>query len=170
MQALNPSNLVIVIPFPKDEECDLDKDAKAMWLEFNKPEICSTIKGTINQKINSIQILHQEDQNYECTQNDHVILFAHGGKKHTNLVNNQGKEITRENAAKILLGIKADIAKQVYFMCCFSSLEGHIGDFWKQKYSSQNEKIYGARTDVSTFYSGTRRSITKVCSALQIIE
>jgi len=155
-------DLVIVIPFNADANCDLDQGAADMQTFFNS--ITNHVLGeNVGAAINSINIVHQPTQ-YQCAAGDYVILFAHGGEEDSVLSNNRGETITMNGAIAKLTAINAGAAARVLFMCCFSGLAGHIGTQWKATHGAQ--ETYGGNSAISNLYSVTRTQIRAVCAAL----
>ena len=156
------ADLVIVIPFTADPNCDLDQSAAEMQNFFNS--IQNHVLGqNVGAQIDSINIVYEPDA-YQCAAGDYVILFAHGGQDDTDLSNNQGQTITMDDAIAKLDAINADQVARVLFMCCFSGLAGHIGATWKAAHPAQ--QTYGGNSAISNLYAATRTQIRAVCLAL----
>lgn len=155
-------NLIIVIPFKVDPDCDLDESATKMQTFFGS--IANHHLGeNVGADIDNIVIVHQPTR-YRCAAGDYVILFAHGAKENTNLYNNQGQQITMVNAIKKLTTIEAQNATRLLCMCCFSGLVGHVGTIWRANHADQ--ETYGGDSAISNLYSSTRTQIYAVCKAL----
>lgn len=155
-------NLVIVIPFTADPDCDLDQSAEEMQNFFNS--IANHLLGeNVGATVDNIVIVY-EPTAYQCAAGDYVILFAHGGEEDTDLSNNQGQTITMDDAIAKLTAIGAQNTVRALFMCCFSGLAGHIGDTWKNGHP--NQMTFGGNSAISNLYSATRTQIRAVCLAL----
>lgn len=155
-------DLIIVIPFTADANCDLDQYAMEIQQFFN--QITNHNLGeNIGTEIDHIRIVHKPTD-FSCNNGDFVILFAHGSREATALYNNQGEMITMDKAIAKLISIHAHKAKRLLFMCCYSGLDGHIGSVWKGNNSAQ--ETLGGNTDISNLYTSTRTQIRSVCGAL----
>ncbi|ANE75142.1 MULTISPECIES: hypothetical protein [Dickeya] len=155
-------NLVIVIPFTADVNCDLDRGATDMRNFFNS--IANHNVGeNIGTQINQIDIVYRNTV-YNCANGDYVIVFAHGGDNNTVLANNQGQTITMNNTIGLLENIGVNNTARVLFMCCFSGVQGHIARVWKARHPAQ--QTYGGNGVIANLYSSTRTQIRAVCAAL----
>ena len=155
-------NLVILIPFKADPECDLDQNATEMQQFFNSIEN-HRLGENVGATVDAINIVYQPDE-YECAEGDYVIIFAHGGEDDTELSNNQGQTISMDGAITELEAIGAQNTTRVLCMCCYSALEGHIGAVWKGDHEDQ--ETYGGSSAIANLYSSTRTQIRAVCLAL----
>jgi hypothetical protein len=155
-------NLIIVIPFNPDIDCDLDISATEMQTFFNSI-VNHDLGDNIGSQINNINIVYQNTQ-YVCAAADYVIVFAHGGKDDSDLSNNQGQVTTMANAIDKLIDIGAQHTARMLFMCCFSGLANHIADVWKDQHADQ--ETFGGNSAISNLYSSTRTQIKSVCLAL----
>lgn len=158
-------DLIIVIPFAPDQDCDLDRGATDMKVFFDKINN-HRLGEHIGAEINGIVIAYKDDD-VECEDGDYVILFAHGAEHTSTLYNNVGQEITMEDALEELTAIRAQTAERVLFMCCYSAREDHIGRVWKDDHEDQ--ATFGGEHDIATLYSATRTQIKTVCFALHEI-
>jgi hypothetical protein len=155
-------NLVIVIPFTANPQCDLDQSATEMQ-QFFDSIVNHQLGMNVGTAINNIVIVH-EPTPYQCSVGDYVLLFAHGAKKDSDLSNNQGQVITMDNTIAKLTAIGTQNTARLLCMCCFSSLQGHVGSAWKNAHTTQ--ETYGGDSAISNLYSSTRTQIRKVCAAL----
>ena len=156
------SDLVIVIPFTADPDCDLDQMAEQMQAFFNSIQN-HRLGENVGADIDNIDIVYQPTP-YQCAADDYVILFAHGAQDRTTLYNNQGQQISMANATAKLTAINAQQTTRVLFMCCYSGLAGHIGANWK--IANPGQETFGGDSAISNLYSSTRTQIYAVCAAL----
>jgi hypothetical protein len=157
------ANLIILIPFPANPNCDLDQGAADLQQRFNLMPPDPVLGDNVNREIHSVVILNFGSQ-YACGPDDCVILFAHGGQLDTGLSNNQGANITMNNAIQALAQIGAGTTARVLFMCCFSALDGHIAAVWAAGYP--NQSTFGGFAAIATLFNATRHGIRGVCLAL----
>lgn len=161
------SKLVIVLPFPASELCDLEQQAQAMRDCFSRS--AKGISANNFDKVDEIVIVNRssDDTYYECTQADKVIVLAHGGANTPDLGNNcvgdQHYEIKVYELVEMLEGMKAQRCGGVWFMCCYGGLPGHVGDVWHKKHLTPT---FLSKFEVGNPYLSTRRSIYGVCVAL----
>lgn len=156
------SNLVILIPFNPDPDCDLDLQATTMQ-EFFDSIANHRLGDNVGAEIDNINIIYRLTP-YACAEDDYVIIFAHGGPENSDLANNQGQVTSMADAITKLEAIEAQNTQRLLCMCCYSRMEGHIGAVWKAQYGKQ--ETFGGNKDIATLCSNTRTQIRAVCLAL----
>jgi hypothetical protein len=160
------ANLVIIIPFTADPDCDLDNEANNLLNFFQnlRGNAASVPLGAnVGVNISNINIVYPET-NHAVAEGDYVILFAHGGQDDSALTNNMGQSITVDAAAALLAAKMAQNAAKLLCMCCYSALQTHIAQVWRAEHPQQ--QTYGSDSAISNLYSSTRQSIRAVCAAL----
>ena len=155
-------NLVILIPFDPDPECDLDQSATQMMDFFNS--IQNHLLGeNVGAVVASIDVVFL-GTDYQCQPGDYVIIFAHGAAEDSELSNNQGQTATMDEAIAELAQIGAQNAARLLCMCCYSGSPQHIGPVWRA--ANPNQPTYAGACPISNLYSTTRTQIRAVCAAL----
>lgn len=159
------ADLVIVIPFAANKQCDLDQTATEMKTFFDS--ITNHELGShVDAEIAKLRIVNKDDS-VKCKGGDYVILFAHGAKESTKLYDNLGGSISMGDTIEKLAALDAHKAERVFFMCCYSAREGHIGCEWKAGHEDQT--TFGGEKDIAKLWSATRKQIYNVCVALHEI-
>ncbi|CAE7562195.1 trmH [Symbiodinium sp. CCMP2456] len=157
-------NLIILIPFAADENCDLDQMSSAFQRDLADSSKKS-LPENVSAEVKEIKIVHSSDT-YTCSEEDVVIVFGHGGKDNADLTNNQGQRATAKKTLEMLETMEAQTTRRILFMCCYSAMEGHLAHKWKAKYPTQ--MTFGGLADIASLYNGPTRSglFTGVCKAL----
>ncbi|MCW3464737.1 hypothetical protein [Chitinophaga nivalis] len=159
--------LFVFIPFNQHELSptkDLPLQANELYLAFQAVSN-KRIGENIGALISSVQVVYLDSQ-FTVTNQDYIIVFAHGSKDAKNWLfsNVPPLEIKATDAMNVLIASSANKAVRILFMCCFSSLDGHIGQLWEAKYP--NQTIYAGNAAISNLFSATRTQIRSCCLAL----
>ncbi|NIG54550.1 hypothetical protein [Chitinophaga sp. Cy-1792] len=170
------AKLFIFIPFKQstlNDKEDLLKDATEFLTKFNEitAGVASTKVGPyINADIvkGGLVIVYPETK-FELTKDDFIIVFAHGSERTADKLfsNTPDLEVSTKIVKDLLVTAKANTAKEILFMNCYSKTAKHIAAEWKALYKDQ--MVYGGTQDVAKLFSATRTSITNCCIALETV-
>jgi hypothetical protein len=162
------ATLFILIPFRENDIIktkDLPKEAIAFRDEFatmSNKRIGDNIGETVAGGISVVYL----DSRFAVTADDFIIVFAHGSDLVADKLYSNDPRLqtpTADVIAQLEAG-RAQTARKILFMCCFSALPGHIAVTWKAKYRAQ--VVYGGNAAISNLYSATRTQIRACCLAL----
>lgn len=164
------ATLFILIPFPQNQ-LDMHKDLPPQADQFEQ-EFAGLTNKKIGENIGAeikdgISVVYV-DTDFTVSDEDYIIVFAHGAKDVPSKLysNDPSLSVTVSNVISKLEQADAQEAQKILFMCCFSSLTGHIAATWKKKHKSQ--VVYGGNAAISNLYSATRTQIRACCAALSI--
>ncbi|MCW3465940.1 hypothetical protein [Chitinophaga nivalis] len=165
------SKLFVFIPFKKSK-LDMGKDLPPQAIDFQNTfnKVSSKlIRENINATIDSLEVVYSGTK-FTVTKDDYIIVFAHGSKKTSDKLfsNEPDLEVTTDAVIKELVTCKANTAKRILFMCCYSAVttdsKKHVAVLWKEKYP--NQVVYGGDDAISYLFAATSTQIRACCIAL----
>lgn len=149
-------DLIIYIPFKRKNDSDLRRFAK----DLEDTELRNL--NIQEQAIANIKIVFMGEEHLNTLNiGDFLCVNAHGGSESPNVSDNAKGNCDLGTLVSKLEILQARNARGVYFLVCFSSLQGHIAANWKRDNPAQevwgsHEPCEGAMISINK-----RRSVRK---------
>ncbi len=149
-------NLIVYIPFPEGGD-GIDGD-----IQVNTRELANADPRRLridDNAVDSIIMVYQNDAGLPSVvgPGDYLLVHGHGGPDDdTTVGDNCGAQRTVDELMSDLSELDAEFAEAVYFFICYSALQNHIADKWRQLYPGR--RVYGAQGEAQGAIIKTTRS------------
>ena len=172
----NGKQLVLLIPYQDKSTRKKGEDCVA-----NGKELFEKVKKSFGEKkevkfgeylINSMLIAFNNDlEPLKIQEESIVIMHAFGGEVNARLRDDNRGDLIAKDALNLLSNLIGKVkVTEVHFAICYSSLEGHIAQLWKEQnpellvYGSKNEydetsALYQETEEVFQVVTGTEIEI-----------